>query len=86
MKNSNYRLIIKKSDDHQYYFIQQKIKYFFGLFHSWDLLEITTNFKSEEEAKRFLKQLEIKNAKFNDKTYNENVFYYDFHNDQIIDG
>lgn len=80
---NNYRLIIKQIDGSPSYFIEQKIKYFFGLITYWDLIEITVNFKSEEEAKRFLKQLEVKKSKFIDKSYNRDVYYYDFHSDTI---
>lgn len=85
MKNKNYRLTIKEIDGGQSFFIEEKVKYFFGLLSYWDLLELGNNFKSEIEAKRFIKQLEVKRAKFYDKNYYSDVYYYDFHTDKIID-
>lgn len=83
MKNKNYRLILKITNGNISYFIEQKVLYFFGLFSRWDLLEITTNFKSELEAERFLKQLEIKKALF-DSNVARKISYYDVNTDSII--
>lgn len=85
MKNKNYRLTIKEIDGSPSFFIEEKVKYFFGLLSYWDILELGNNFKSAEEAKRFLKQLEVKRAKFHDKIYYSNTYYYDFHTDKIVD-
>lgn len=83
MKNKNYRLIVK--DVGRSFFIEQNIKYFFGLFSVWDILETGTNFKSELEAERFLKQLEVKKAKLKDKSLPSHIFYYDPQKDILID-
>lgn len=86
MKKQNYRLITKVTPEgNMSYFIEQKIKSFFGLMSTWDLLEINTNFKSELEAERFLKQLEVKRCGFDSKSTRV-VKYYDVKTDTYFKG
>lgn len=85
MKNKNYRLTVKEIDGSPTFFIEQRVRILYGLITYWDLLELGNNFNSEMEAQRFIKQLEVKRAKFYDKIYYSNVYYYDFHTDKIVD-
>jgi len=85
MKNKNYRLVIKNIGGVDSFFIEQNVKYIFGLLGFWDILETGTNFKSELEAERFLKQLEVKKGKWTNKNYPSKVYYYDSENDRLVD-
>lgn len=86
MKRANYRLITKVTPEGNItYFIEQKLKSFFGLISTWDLLEMNINFKSELEAERFLKQLEVKRSAFDSKS-TRHIKYYQVETDTYFKG
>jgi hypothetical protein len=88
MKKSNYRLVVKTINEKNHYYIEEKYKYFFGLFVTWKPHELGTSFKSELEAQNYLKLLEMNYSILSNKEAKTKLIY--FNNDDksfnIVDG